>query len=61
MAVNVPVLTVSSLVEMDTAVATGASLTAVTVIYAVSAAEAAAPSLALKVKESAPLKLALGV
>ena len=60
-AVNVPFLTASSLVEIDTAVATGASLTAVTVMETVTVAESNAPSLALKVKESLPLKLALGV
>ena len=60
-AVNVPVLAVSSFVVIEATVAMGASLTAVTVIETVAAEESSDPSLALNVNESLPLKLAVGV
>ena len=48
-------------VETDTDAATGASLTAETLIDTVAMFESTVPSLALNVNESGPLKLALGV
>ena len=61
LAVSVIPRAVSSGVETDCASATGASLTAFTVIETVAAAEVSAASLAVKVKLSAPLKFEFGV
>ena len=52
---------VSSLVVTDCELATGISLTGVTVIKIVAMLESTVPSLALKVKLSAPKKLGFGV
>ena len=52
---------VSSGVASVCAMASGASFTAVTVIPTVATAESSFPSLALKVKESVPLKSVFGV
>ncbi len=49
------ILGVSSAVVADWALATGASLTAVTVMLTVAAVELTVPSLTVKVKLSAPL------
>jgi len=52
---------VSSAVPYESATATGASLTGATVIETVAGALVARPSVAVKVKLSAPLKSAPGV
>ena len=57
----VPVWSASSLPELVSAEQTGASLTALTVIVMVTVVELAVPSLARKVKLSAPLKFASGL
>ena len=61
LAERVIVVAVSSLVETLWPLATGASLTAVTVMVTVAAGEVSVPSLTAKVKLSEPLKLAFGV
>ena len=54
-------LAVSSFVVADWALATGASLTALTVIETVAAVEFSRPSLTRNVNASVPLKLRFGV